>query len=57
MLIGDKNALFIASRVLAYGKEYTYEIDDISSDNTTFGHRFNCKNKLIINSNEDYIKN
>ena len=28
MLIGDKNALFIASRVLAYGKEYTFDYID-----------------------------
>ena len=28
MLIGDKNALFIASRVLAYGKEYTFDYTD-----------------------------
>ena len=28
MLIGDKNALFIAARVLAYGKEYTFEYTD-----------------------------
>jgi len=28
MLIGDKNALFIASRVLAYGKEYSFDYVD-----------------------------
>ncbi len=28
MLIGDKNALFIAARVLAYGKEYTFDYTD-----------------------------
>jgi len=28
MLIGDKNALFIAARVLAYGKEYTFDYVD-----------------------------
>jgi len=28
MLIGDKNALFIAARVLAYGKEYTFDYID-----------------------------
>ena len=27
MLIGDKNALMIAARVLGYGKEYAFEID------------------------------
>ena len=28
MFIGDKNAVMIASRVLGYGKEYTFELDD-----------------------------
>ena len=28
MLIGDKNALFIAARVLAYGKEYSFDYID-----------------------------
>jgi len=27
MLLGDKNALIIASRIMAYGKDYTVEID------------------------------
>ena len=31
ILIGDKNAIMIASRVLAYGKEYKFEITDTSS--------------------------
>lgn len=28
MFIGDKNAIMIASRVLGYGKEYTFELED-----------------------------
>lgn len=31
ILIGDKNAIMIASRVLAYGKDYTFEFVDTSS--------------------------
>ena len=27
MLLGDKNAILIASRILAYGKEYEVEVD------------------------------
>ncbi len=31
VLIGDKNAIMVASRVLAYGKEYTFEFLDPNS--------------------------
>ena len=34
VLIGDKNAIMVASRVLAYGKEYTFEFTDPSSGDT-----------------------
>ena len=34
LLIGDKNAIMIASRVLAYGKEYSFEFTDPSSGET-----------------------
>lgn len=34
ILIGDKNAIMIASRVLAYGKDYTFEFMDPSSGKT-----------------------
>ena len=27
MLIGDKNALMVAARVLGYGKDYNFEVD------------------------------
>lgn len=33
ILIGDKNAIMIAARVLAYGKDYTFEFVDPSSGN------------------------
>ena len=34
ILIGDKNAIMLASRVLAYGKDYTFEWVDESSGET-----------------------
>ena len=47
MLIGDKNAIMIASRVLGYGKEYTFELEDPATgdkekhtlDLTTLDHK------------------
>ena len=33
LIVGDKNAIMIAARVLGYGKEYTVEIQDPFSDN------------------------
>ena len=38
------------------GYPIKFKIDNISSDKITFGHRFISKKKLIINSNDDYIK-
>jgi hypothetical protein len=32
VLIGDKNAIFIAARILAYGKEYSFKFKDPDSD-------------------------
>ena len=32
ILIGDKNAIMVASRVLGYGKEYIVDIDDDSGE-------------------------
>ena len=34
ILIGDKNAIMVASRVLAYGKDYKFEFTDPSSGDT-----------------------
>ena len=34
LLVGDKNAILIASRVLAYGKEYKFEVVNPESGNT-----------------------
>ena len=30
MLIGDKNAIMVAARILGYGKEYTFTYDDVT---------------------------
>ena len=32
ILIGDKNAIMVASRILGYGKEYIVDIDDVSGE-------------------------
>tara|TARA_Y100000114_G_C11737604_1_gene317124 strand:- start:759 stop:1505 length:747 start_codon:yes stop_codon:yes gene_type:complete len=42
LLIGDKNAVLIASRILAYGKEYEVEVDGkkVEVDLTTLKDRF-----------------
>ena len=34
MLIGDKNALMVGTRVLGYGKDYTFELKDPDTGNT-----------------------
>ena len=58
MLIGDKNALFIASRVLAYGKEYTF--DYIDNQGQSKEHAFDLttlKDKKIDFSKHEKGKN
>jgi len=40
LLIGDKNAIMIAARILAYGPEYTVELTDPNTDEK-FNHTFN----------------
>ena len=41
MLLGDKNAILIASRILAYGKEYEVEVDgqEVVVDLTTLNDK------------------
>ena len=64
VLIGDKNAIFIASRVLAYGKEYTFEYMDPSSgerrnetvDLTKFEHKELDWSKFEKGKNEHIFK-
>ena len=58
MLIGDKNALFIAARVLAYGKEYTF--DYIDNQGESKEHTFDLttlKDKKIDFSKHEKGKN
>jgi len=58
MLIGDKNALFIAARVLAYGKEYTFDYAD--SQGQSKEHTFDLttlKDKKIDFSKQEKGKN
>ena len=58
MLIGDKNALFIASRVLAYGKEYTFDyIDNTGLTNQHTHDLTKLKDKKIDFSKHEKGKN
>ena len=58
MLIGDKNALFIASRVLAYGKEYTFEyVDSVGNTKKHTQDLTKLKDKKIDFSNHEKGKN
>ena len=40
LLIGDKNAIMVAARILAYGPEYECEVTNPNTGNT-FNHIFN----------------
>ncbi len=53
LIVGDKNALLIASRILGYGKEYEFEYDGIteSVDLTELENR-PIDEKLFNNKNE-----
>ena len=58
MLIGDKNALFIASRVLAYGKEYTFDYVDNQGQSKEHTHDLTkLKDKKIDFSKHEKGKN
>ena len=58
MLIGDKNALFIAARVLAYGKEYTFEyIDNLGQSKEHTHDLTTLKDKKIDFSKQEKGKN
>ena len=62
LLLGDKNALMIAARVLGYGKEYKVEVDDPFSpgtkqketiDLTQFTNKeYDGSNQVELNKNE-----
>jgi len=61
LILGDKNAIMIASRILAYGPEYTVEVTNPQTGNK-FEHQFNlaeCPYKKIskdIDSNNFEIE-
>jgi hypothetical protein len=61
LILGDKNALMVAARILAYGSEYTAEITNPKTGNT-FDYTFNlaeCPFKRIegeVSSNEFDVK-
>ena len=58
MLIGDKNALFIAARVLAYGKEYTFDYVDNQGQSKEHTHDLTkLKDKKIDFSKHEKGKN
>ena len=54
LLIGDKNAILIASRILAYGKEYEVEIEGrkVEVDLTTLKDKFIDESIVTNNANE-----
>ena len=58
LLIGDKNAVMVASRILAYGGEYNVEVTNPTT-NEKFKHTFDltqCEFKELP-ENIDYLKN
>ena len=62
LILGDKNAVLVASRILAYGPEYTVEVTNPNDTDEKIQHTFNladCPFKKLpddINSNEFEIK-
>jgi hypothetical protein len=53
LFVGDKNAIMVAARVLAYGPEYTCQIVNPNGDNDTLEHTFNladCPFKKLPNN-------
>ena len=54
LLLGDKNAILIASRILAYGKEYEVRVNnqDVTVDLTTLSDRKLDESLISNNSNE-----
>ena len=55
MLLGDKNAVLIASRILAYGKEYEVEIDgkEVVVDLTTLKEK-KLDEKIVVNGANEF---
>ena len=55
MLLGDKNAILIASRILAYGKDYEVEIDgkEVVVDLTTLKEK-TLDEKIVVNGANEF---
>jgi|TARA_B100001094_G_scaffold68918_1_gene65306 hypothetical protein len=55
MLLGDKNAILIASRILAYGKDYEVEIDgkEVVVDLTTLKEK-KLDEKIVVNGANEF---
>ena len=55
MLLGDKNAILIASRILAYGKDYEVEIDgkEVVVDLTTLKEK-KLDEKIVVNGSNEF---
>jgi len=49
LIVGDKNAIMVAARILGYGKDYTFKYNDeeITVDLTTLKSRYLDESKLI----------
>jgi len=56
LILGDKNAVMVAARVLAYGPEYTCEIT-IPNTNEKVNHTFNLADCPFREINEDINEN
>ena len=55
MLLGDKNAVLIASRILAYGKDYEVEVDgqEVIVDLTTLSEN-KLDEKIVVNGANEF---
>ena len=55
MLLGDKNAVLIASRILAYGKDYEVEVDgqEVVVDLTTLSEN-KLDEKIVVNGANEF---
>ena len=56
LILGDKNALMVASRILAYGPEYTAEVTNPNTGNI-FEHTFDLTECNFKNISDDIIGN
>ena len=53
LILGDKNAVLVAARILAYGPEYTTEIPNPSDSNKRVQHTFDLSKCPFKNISED----